>query len=105
MPSNELVISQQVISPQKTLDFSRYALNVSGDPKNGGRRAMIMVPVIDQNGWAIDAVNVLLAGADFDSFWSGFNSDKQLVDIVMKNQGVVSPDLSQIGDSITNVNP
>ncbi len=99
---NQTVVEAVVMSKTKTYDFDNYSLNVSGDPLSGGRTARISVPILDEKKQRIDVCNVTLSGADFNAFWIGFVSDKQIVDVVMKKQGIASPDLSSIDDAILN---
>ena len=99
---NQAVIPQQVISKKKTLDFNSYVLHVEGDSAKGQRKARIGVPVLDDNGKEIDRVVVFIQPADFNAFWSSYTSDKQIVNLVLKSQGLPQSD-ENVDDSIVNV--
>ncbi len=99
--SNQAVIQAVVLSPTKTYDFNNYTLNVSGNPLKGRRSARISVPVLGDKGTQIDTATVEISGDEFNAFWSSFTSDKQIVDLVMKKQGITQ-DVTAIDDSIVN---
>ncbi len=100
--SNQTVVEAVVMSKTKTYDFDNYSLNVSGDPLRGGRTARISVPILDDKKQRVDVCNVTISGEAFNEFWKSFVSDKQIVDVVLKKQGIASPDLSSIDDAILN---
>ncbi len=102
--NNITVIPQQIISPNKTLNFNAYVLHIEGDSTKGQRQARIGVPVLSDKGVEIDRVVVFIKPADFNAFWSTFTSDKQIVDLVLKSQGLKS-DYTNFDDSIVNVVP
>ncbi len=92
---NQTVIESVVMSKTKKFDFENYTLHVDGNA------CRITVPVLGDKDQPIDMVMVSIRGKEFNEFWSSFTSDKQIVDLVMKAQGV-SVDLSTIDDSIVN---
>lgn len=96
--SNEAVVAAVVVSPSKTYDFNNYTLNVSGNAKKGKRSVRINVPILDDKGNRIDSAMVELSGADFNTFWTNYTSDKQVVAAVLKGQ-----DTTGFDDSIVNV--
>lgn len=98
---NTVTIQQQVVSPTKIFDFSRYCLTVAGDPSKGQRFARIMVPIADESRRIVSSCEVTVSGAEFNEFWAGFGSEKQIVELVMKKLDLSASDVV-VDDSILN---
>jgi len=80
-------------------------IHITGDSTNNTRQMIVSYPVFSETGERVDTiVQKYEDGAFNDVFANFFNSDKDLVEKVMEDQGI-TVDTTEMPENLVNVEP